>query len=233
MKELVPMDDYGIFANKDFEAMVDSRFVAEIFDRKHQHVMESIHKLLGKSGYSEDFRRSNFRQSSYMNEQGKKQPCYIMTRDGFSALVMGFNGERADQFKEAYIKRFNEMEAQINYLQCLREQHPQLTAAIKSVHEEPKFYHYSNEMDMLNKIVLGMTAKQFRDKCHIPANEPIRPCFSNTEAELMTFLQIVDIGFVIAIPDFQQRKQMLEYQAIKWRERNKLEAIPALHIQSA
>ena len=72
---------------------------------------------------------------------------------------------------------------------------------------------------MLNKIVLGMTAKQFRDKCHIPANEPIRPCFSNTEAELMTFLQIVDIGFVIAIPDFQQRKQMLEYQAIKWRER--------------
>ena len=40
-------------------------------------------------------------------------------------------------------------------------------------------------------------------------------------------------GFVIAIPDFQQRKQMLEYQAIKWRECNKLEAIPALHARSA
>ncbi|MBR1486410.1 MAG: Rha family transcriptional regulator, partial [Synergistaceae bacterium] len=162
---------------------------------------------------------SNFRQSSYINEQNKKQPCYVLTRDGFTALAMGFTGEKANRFKEAYIKRFNEMEAQIKYLQCLREQHPQLTAAIQSVHEEPKFYHFSNEMDMLNKIVLGVTAKQFREQVNIPAEAPIRPYLTIEQADLLNKLQTFDVGFVIAVPDFQQRKRMLEYQATKWREK--------------
>ena len=219
MKELVPMNDYGIFASAKYEAMVDSRFVALYFEKNHQHVMEAIRRLISEdSGYSSDFRQSNFRQSSYMNEQNKKQPCYVMTRNGFSALAMGFTGPKANQFKEKFIKRFNEMEDQIKYLQSLREQHPQLTAAIQSVHENPKFYHYSNEMDMLNKIVLGMTAKQFREKNHIPADAPIRPYLSTTDAELLNKLQIFDVGFVVAVPDYHQRKQMLEYQAMKWRE---------------
>lgn len=35
---------------------------------------------------------------------------YYMTRDGFAILVMGYNGEKAMRFKEAYIKQFNAME---------------------------------------------------------------------------------------------------------------------------
>ncbi len=221
MKELVPMNDYGIFATARYEAMVDSRFVAEVFNKNHQHVMEAIRKLISEeSGYSSEFRQSNFRQSSYVNEQNKKQPCYAMTRDGFTALVMGFTGRKANQFKEAYIRRFNEMEDQIRYLQSLREQHPQLTAAIKSMHDEPKFYHYSNEMDMLNKIALGMTAKQFRELHNIPENAPLRPFLTQSEAALLDLLQNFDIGFVVAVPDFHQRQQMLEYQAMKWKEQN-------------
>ena len=217
MKELVPMNDYGIFASAKYEAMVDSRFVAETFEKEHRAVLKAIRDVLESSGFSPEFRRHNFVQSSYMNEQNKKQPCYVMTRDGFIALAMGFTGAKADQFKEAYIRLFNEMEEQIKYLQSLKEQHPQLTAAIQSVHENPKFYHYSNEMDMLNKIVLGMTAKQFREKNHIPAEDSIRPYLSTPDVELLNRLQIFDVGFVVAVPDFNQRKQMLEYQAMKYK----------------
>lgn len=39
------------------------------------------------------------------------------------------------------------------------------------------------------------------------------------QIELLDMLQNFDIGFVIAVPDFHQRKQMLEYQAMKWREK--------------
>ena len=217
MKELVPMDNYGIFANMKYEAMVDSRFVAEVFEKEHKNVLQAIENIRSeKSGYSREFRRLNFKQSSYINEQNKKQPCYVMTRDGFTALVMGFTGRKANQFKELYISRFNAMEDQIRYLQSLREQHPQLTAAIKSMHDEPKFYHYSNEMDMLNKIALGMTAKQFRKAKNIPEDEPIRPHLTSTQAALLDLLQNFDIGFVVAVPDFQQRKQLLEYQAIRF-----------------
>ena len=214
------MNDYGIFANVDYEPMVDSRFVADVFDKEHKIVLKAIRDIVESSGFTPDFRRHNFVQSSYVNEQNKKQPCYIMTRNGFYALIMGFTGKKADYFKERYIKRFDEMEAQIKYLQSLREQHPQLTEAIKSVHENPQFYHYSNEMDMLNRLVLGMTAKEYREKHNIPKSEPIRSYFTPAQAELMKLLQNFDIGFVIAIPDFQQRKQMLEYQAMKWREKN-------------
>ena len=218
MKELVPMNDYGIFASAKYEAMVDSRFVAEAFGKEHKDVLKAIRNILDNSGFSEEFNQRNFAPVKYTDIKGEKRPCYVMTRDGFTALVMGFTGKKAGQFKEAYIKRFNEMEEQIKYLQSLREQHPQLTAAIQSVHENPKFYHYSNEMDMLNRIVLGMTAKQFREIKHIPAEEPIRPYLSANQAELLNKLQIFDVGFVVAIPDYNQRKQMLEYQAMKWRE---------------
>ena len=109
MKTLVPMDEFGIFASTKYEAMVDSRFVAMVFEKEHYHVLEAIRNLISeKSGYSSDFRRTNFRESKYINEQNHKQPCYIMTRDGFTALVMGFTGKKANQFKEKYIKRFNE-----------------------------------------------------------------------------------------------------------------------------
>ena len=218
MKELVPMNDYGIFASAKYEAMVDSRFVAEIFEKEHKDVLKAIRNIIENSGFSKEFNQRNFAPVKYTDTKGEKRPCYVMTRDGFTALVMGFTGTKADRFKEAYIKRFNEMEEQIKYLQSLREQHPQLTAAIKSVHENPKFYHYSNEMDMLNRIVLGMTAKEFREKNHISADEPIRPYLSSYDAELLNRLQTFDVGFVVAVPDFHQRKQMLEYQAMKWRE---------------
>ena len=219
MKELVPMNDYGIFASAKYEAMVDSRFVAVVFEKEHFHVLRDIARITEtESGLSEDFVKEHFHKDSYKDSTGRKLPCYRLTRNGFIILVMGYTGKKAMQFKEAYIKRFNEMEDHIKYLQSLREQHPQLTAAIKSVHENPKFYHYSNEMDMLNRIVLGMTAKEFREKNNIPAENPIRPYLSDYDAELLNRLQTFDVGFVVAIPDFYQRKQMLEYQAMKWRE---------------
>lgn len=190
MKTLVPMDEFGVFASTKYEAMVDSRFVADVFEKQHKHVLRDIEKITEpNSGLSEDFVINNFKKDKYQDSTGRKLPCYLLTRDGFTVLVMGYTGEKAMRFKEKYIKCFNEMDEQIKYLQSLREQHPQLTDAIKSVHEKPKFYHYSQEMDMLNKIVLGMTAKQFRKEKHIPENEPIRPHFTSDEIMLMDRLQ--------------------------------------------
>ena len=104
------MNDYGVFASTKYEAMVDSRFVAEVFEKQHKHVLRDIAKVTEpKSGLSEkfvkenfisdkyvmqaikgilesseEFRRLNFKPSNYVNEQNHKQPCYVMTRDGFT-----------------------------------------------------------------------------------------------------------------------------------------------------
>ena len=95
MKELIPMDSYGMFADMHDTARVSSLKVAEYFKKDHNKVLRDIREL----DCSEEFRLSNFGQSSYINEQGKKQPCYAMTRDGFVFLCMGYSDDR--RFKAA------------------------------------------------------------------------------------------------------------------------------------
>lgn len=226
MKELIPMNEHGLMAGKDYVARVDSRVVADVFEKQHSHVLRDIERITGtKSGLSEEFRKSNFGFSTYVTEQGHKVKCCLMTRDGFTMLVMGYTGEKAMQFKEAYIKRFNEMEQHIRMVQSLRDQHPLLTEAIRKTRSDPKPYDYSNEADMLNRIVLGMTAKQYREKHSIPKNEPIRPHMTNDEAELMEQLQVIDVGLQYSEPDYQKRKQMLEWYAMSREQKKELPEI--------
>ena len=109
---------------------------------KHREVLRSIDQILSEdSGYSAEFNRCNFAPISYTDVRGRKQRCYALTRDGFTALVMGFTGKKAARFKEFYIKRFNEMERFIGALVSAREQFPKLTAQIRLLHPDAKPYN--------------------------------------------------------------------------------------------
>lgn len=206
MKELIPKDEFGIFVDNKDTARVDSLFVAKFFEKRHDDVLKSIRNL----DCSEDFRLRNFAESSYTNEQGKKQPCCSMTRDGFTFLAMGYRGKKAAHFKELYIKRFNEMESFIRTLVTTRKEFPLLTENIKLLHENPKPYHFSNECDMINKLVTGMTAKKFREVHGLAKGESIRPYLTDEQLELMEKLQKCDVGLLVAFPDYEQRKRHLE-----------------------
>ena len=98
MEELVTL-------RKD-ETVTTSLMVAEIFHKRHDHVLEDIRKL----DCSDSFRLPNFRESYYTNDQNKRQPMYYITKDGFTFLVMGYRGKKAAEFKKAYISAFNKME---------------------------------------------------------------------------------------------------------------------------
>lgn len=212
MKELIPKDQYGIFADTKDTARVDSLFVAEFFEKQHFHVLRDIVKITDtKSGLSEEFTKSNFEQTYYKDSTGRKLPCYAMTRDGFTMLVMGYTGQKAMHFKEMYIKRFNEMEQFIKTLVSARKEFPLLTENIKLLHENPKPYHFSNECDMLNRIVTGMSAKQFRLANNIEKGKSIRPYLSDEQINMLETLQKVDVGLLVAVPDYEQRKRYLEW----------------------
>lgn len=211
MKQLIPMDTYGVFADTHDTARVNSLFVAKFFEKNHNDVLRDIRNL----DCSEEFRLRNFAQSSYINEQGKKQPCVEMTRDGFVFLAMGYRGKKAAHFKELYIQRFNEMENFINTLVSARREFPLLTENIKLLHDNPKPYHFSNECDMINRIVTGMSAKQFREANGIAKGKSIRPFLTDEQIVLMDKLQRADIGLLIAEPSYEQRKLRLEWYASK------------------
>lgn len=220
MKELIPKDDLGVFVDNHDTSRVDSLFVAELFEKNHKEVLRDIRKITDPlSGLSEEFRQRNFAPSSYRNQQNKKQPCYYLTRDGFTMLVMGYTGQKAMQFKELYIKRFNEMESMIKSLVMARQEFPLLTDNIKLLHESPKPYHFSNECDMLNRIVIGMTAKQFRIANGIDKGKSIRPYLSEKQIQMLEILQKVDVGLLVAFPEYEQRKRHLEWYKQKLEEK--------------
>ena len=115
---------------------VTSLQVAEAFGKEHKNVLADIRKILEDD--KDNFGALNFQLLSYSKELGdgitREYPMYVMTKDGFILLAMGYTGEEAMKLKKAYIKRFNEMDAQLHgialpqtYLEALRA----LTAAVE------------------------------------------------------------------------------------------------------
>lgn len=94
--------------NKSETTVVSSLDVAETFEKNHRDVMESIRNI--ESTISTAEFSALFILGSYKASNGKPNPMYVMTRDGFTLLAMGYTGEKAMQFKLAYIKQFNAME---------------------------------------------------------------------------------------------------------------------------
>lgn len=220
MKELIPMDDYGVFADTSDTARANSLIVARMFEKEHKDVLKSIRNL----DCSEEFLRRNFAPISYSDQYGRAQRAYAMTRDGFTFLVMGYRGKKAARFKEAYIRRFNEMESFIRTLVATRQDFPELTENIKLLHDSPRPYHFSNECDMINRLVTGMTAKQFRETHGLKRGETIRPHLTDDQIWLMNALQKADIGLLISTPIYEERKRRLEWYKAKLLERQAVKA---------
>jgi len=101
MKELV-------FKSENGNPVTTSLLVAEKFEKNHRDVLEAIDGLVeGVAEKSADL----FIETSYTHPQNKQTyRMYVMNRDGFSLLVMGFTGSRALQFKLDFIEAFNKME---------------------------------------------------------------------------------------------------------------------------
>ena len=98
---------------KDGKAVTTSLKIAEVFGKQHKDVLKAIESLQ----IPDSFRERNFSPSEYSSQNGIgktiKYPMYIITRDGFTLLAMGFTGKAAMQFKVAYIEAFNAMERTI------------------------------------------------------------------------------------------------------------------------
>jgi len=189
---------------------VKKRVSGEEFKRQHVHILRTIDDLTAStSGVSTGFTALNFQESKYKDSSGKWNREYLMTKDGFTMVAMEIKGAKARAFKEAYINRFNQMGSFIKSLQATKIEFPAFTSAIMDAHEEPKHYHFSNEINMIYRIVLGVDAKKFRELNVIEKGEVIKPYLTLAQIQAVETLQRVDIGLIIAVPDYEQRKQTL------------------------
>ena len=101
---------------KDGQVVTTSLRVAEIFSKRHSDVLRDIREL----DCSEDFHKRNFasmlKTTQLGNNATRKDPYYLITRDGFVFLVMGFTGKTAAKFKEAVMEeRLRRMQSSPQY----------------------------------------------------------------------------------------------------------------------
>ncbi|HEG0319837.1 TPA: Rha family transcriptional regulator [Campylobacter coli] len=97
---------------KENKVFINSLDLAKVFNKNHRHILQTT-----KNQPQNDFTESNFILSTYKDKKGELRPCYNLTRDAFSLLVMGFTGEKAYKWKVEFIKAFNEMEKRLKNLE--------------------------------------------------------------------------------------------------------------------
>ena len=90
-------------------AVCDSLQVAQNFEKRHADIIRSIEKIIAEQPTQNCVRC--FKKTSYTDTKGEQRPMYYMNRDGFTFLVMGFTGSKANKWKWEYINAFNNMES--------------------------------------------------------------------------------------------------------------------------
>ena len=124
---------------KNGVAVVSSRVVAQDFDKRHDHVLRDINNII-ESNTTQNWGLL-FIESQYKASNGKMNKEYLLTRDGFSLLVMGFTGKEALQWKLKYIEAFNKME------EMIKKQHNPFEGMSKELQAIFIIDHNQQEMD--------------------------------------------------------------------------------------
>ena len=164
--------------------VTDSRDVAEHFSKRHDHVLRDIENMkpdLPNFG-------EMFQESMMPDSYGRLQKVYLMNRDGFSILAMGFTGKEALAWKVKYINAFNALEAAWNTpeqvmaralkiadqtISSLKVENKKLSGEVIALSEKveemsPKVSYYETILNSPNTVLVtqiaqdyGMSAKRF------------------------------------------------------------------------
>lgn len=205
---------------------VSSNEIAEKFKKQHSSVMRSIREL----EISDNFRENNFVSVEIIEENvggaKRSKSYYDITEKGMIRLVMGFTGKESSEWKERFINAFEAMKQYIieeenrRREKALATMHaPEMTEAIKEAKESEgktvKPYHYSNEFDLINRIVLGVTAKKWREHMEMDKREDFRDALYPAQIEAVQNLQTANTVLIEMGMEFQARKKALDRLYIK------------------
>lgn len=205
--------------NKEEVVTCTSLDVAETFGKEHYHVMEDIRKIMEDLSTPEI--TGLFNKSIYTASNGKKNPMFYMTRDGFTLLVMGYTGEKAMKFKLAYIKQFNAMEKVLIGKMKEREKgiavRQALTNALQLSQENERMHGhaYSTYTNVIYKAVFGKDAKHLRDEYGIAKKDNLRDYFSSEELRAVQDVEMVVSGLVGLGWGYDQIRSFFQSQELK------------------
>lgn len=204
--------------NKQEVTVVSSLDVAETFEKRHADVLRDIENL----GCSTEFRERNFALSEYKVEgNNKKYPMYYITCDGFTLLAMGYTGEKAMKFKEAYIKQFNVMEKMLQGKLIEREKgiavRQSLTKALQQSTETERMHGhaYSTYTNCIYKVLFGMNANKLIEHYGILKKDNLRDCFTAEQLRDIESMEMLVSSLINCVWGYDRIKSFIEVTNVK------------------
>lgn len=107
--EITTFESNDLVNLNEGQAVTTSVKIADIFEKRHDHVLRDIYKLeKDVPNFGEMFQKGET-----FDSYGRSRKTYFMNRDGFALIAMGFTGKKALEFKLKFIEEFNRMEKYI------------------------------------------------------------------------------------------------------------------------
>ncbi len=203
--------------NKEETTVVSSLDVADTFVKRHADVLRDIESLQ----CSREFTERNFALSSYRDSSGKNNKSYDMTKDGFTILAMGYTGEKAMRFKEAYIRQFNAMEKALIGKMKEREKgiavRQALTNTLQRSQENERMHGhaYSTYTNAIYKAIFGKNAKQLREEYGIGRQDNLRDKFTAEELSAVQSMEMLVSGLINCGWGYDKIKDFIQENSVK------------------
>ena len=175
--------DELVYLERD-EAVCSSLDASRSYGKRHDNVLRAIGGLLENEETKKMFKKLN-----YVDSQNKqKYPMYLMNRDGFSLLVMGFTGKKALDWKLKYINAFNQME------KIIRERQSQPWIESRSVGKLSR----KAETDVLKQLVeyAKQQGSEHADMFYMTYSKLANKTAGVTDRETATTQQLMNLSFV-------------------------------------
>lgn len=150
----------------DGQIVVSSRNIAEHFEKRHADVLAGIENIKTENSAVTPM----FCETTYTAGTGKAYKEYLMNRDGFSLLVMGFTGKKALEWKIKYIQAFNAMEEELRKPKAIPEKNSVLQSKRVEIMELNSRTRAAN---LLLKIAERTNIPEYKAVCNAKAAEMV------------------------------------------------------------
>ena len=183
--------------NLNGELYVSSRDIAKGLGKEHRNVMRDLDKIIKERVCSDLSIPQNIVKSTYINYQNKQEYNeYLLTKDGFTLYM--FNVQGYNDFKMAYINRFNEMEKALQEITMIENTKANLLLSI---------YNGGQEGVVASKELVELETKPLIEKI-----ENDKPMVALAETRL-------DKGSCISITDATKSLGLKKGQITKWAKK--------------
>jgi phage regulator Rha-like protein len=193
------------------QVTMTSREIADLTGKRHDNVMQVISSLITAQILTPEIQESIFKH------RGNEYKQWVLNKRDSLVLVARLSPE----FTAAVVDRWQELEQNLNLEQQrkadrkqARLEAPQMARALQEARarqgKESPSHVYSNDFDMINRIVLGLPAKKFKEAQGLEAESALRDSLSPMQIKAVLALQNLNQSFLELDMSFEERKEKLQ-----------------------